>query len=229
MIVPLRFLLISLVLTTSLSGCGVWKVWVQRVHQEPVASAAQDDPSTQGYLIEPGHSAPEVYNENYDPYEGQYEPYGRQLQRFAPPPAPPAQENDVTSDLNRQSAPAGERSEDDRLIRTLKTPRIFSPESVRSIYDRFRKTESQSPPAGGDRPEGPIALRSSAMSPTQPCAYAQISPTISGPVQLGIPETAAGPLRQSDSLPVAACGRGQSPAVVQACPSAYRQPMFADP
>lgn len=221
-----RLLLITPVLAATLSGCGGWSAWVQRNHHEPVEMTHREA-TDELYRSQP-HSAPsEVFNENYDPYHGQLEPYGTQSRRFAPPPVPPAQNNETTSNLNRQNSQADPASADEQLIRTLKKPRIFSPESVRNIYDRIRGTPSEQPPSERIKRDGPIALRQNLPSPTQPCGYDEL--ISAGPVRLGIPETEEGPLLHPVLPQLDGPAGSRLPAVVQAGPSSYSRPMYADP
>lgn len=218
-----RFLLMAPVLAATLSGCGVWDAWMQRSYDEP-AQTARSDFSLEADRYVPGNAAPEVYNEDYDPYAGQKDPYGSQFRRFAPPPAPPAQNSDATSSLDRSGSSAAEEP----LIRTLRTPRIFSPDNVRGIYDRLRGPQGEQPSSESTRREGPIALRQKPFSPTQPCGYDELETSTARPVRLGIPETDGGPLLQP-ALPNLDGPSGFRPsAVVQAGPSSYRHPMYAD-
>jgi hypothetical protein len=218
-----RFLLFAPVLAATLSGCGVWDAWMQRGYDEPVQTA-RGDSSSEGDRFVPGYSAPDVYNDDYDPYRGQYDPYGSQSRRFAPPPAPPAQNSDA-SRLDQ----SGTAAADEPLIRTLKTPRIFSPDSVRGIYDRIRGSQSEQPASESARREGPIALRQKPPSPTQPCGYDELETSTAHPVRLGIPETEGGPLLGPALPQLDGPAFARPPAVVQAGPSAYSHPMFADP
>src|SRR5690606_31553679 len=178
-----RFLLIVPVLATTLSGCGVWDAWMQHAYDEPVQTAEQHALSSAANGIHPGHSAPDTYNKNYDPYGGQYEPYESQSRRFAPPPAPPAENGETTSTLDRQDRPAAPGAADEKLIRTSRTPRFFSPDSVRNIYDRLRGSENDPPQAEPVKRDGPIALRQHSPSPTQPCGYNEAADAIAGPVR----------------------------------------------
>jgi hypothetical protein len=219
-----RFLLIAPVLTATLSGCGAWDAWMQRAYDEP-PQTARDDSSSANDRFVPGNSAPEFYNEDYDPYHGQHDPYGSQSRRFAPPPAPPAQNSDATSRLDPSRPAAG----DEPLIRTLRTPRIFSPDNVRGIYDRLRASQSDEPSAESTRREGPIALRQKLLSPTQHCGYDETEISTARPVRLGIPETEGGPLLHPVLPHLDGLAGLQPPAVVQAGPSSYSHPMYAEP
>lgn len=229
MIACRRFLLVTPLLAATLSGCGVWDAWMQRAYDDPVQTAMEDEPSAVANGSQPGHSTPEVFNENYDPYNGQYEPYGSQLRRFAPPPAPPAKNSDGTSSLDRQRRRGDDGAADERLIRTSRKPRIFSPESVRSIYDRLRGSEEDPPQNEPVKRDGPIALRQHPASSTQACGYTRMQHGIAGPVRFGIPEAEGGPLLQPARPQLKAENGLPLPVVMQACPSSYKHPMHADP
>jgi hypothetical protein len=224
-----HLLLVTSVLAAALSGCGLRDAWLQRSHREPVEAALHVGAADGSYRSHPDSSPSEVFNENYDPYNGQYAPYSPQPRRFAPPPAPPAHNNETTSNLNQQNSQTDRSAADEQLIRTLKTPRIFSPDSVRGIYDRIRGSQGEQPHSEPIKREGPIALRHNPLSPTQPCGYDELEVAATSPVRLGIPETQDGPLLHPGRPQLQSLAEFLEPAVVQACPSCYKHPMYADP
>jgi hypothetical protein len=223
-----RLLLVTPVLAATLCGCGAWDAWLQRNHQQPVETALHDGADDKSYRSHPETSPSEVFNENYDPYNGQHAPYSPQPRRFAPPPAPPAQNNETSSQLNQQNSQTDRSAADDPLIRTLRTPRVFSPDNVRGIYERIRGSQGEQPHSEPARREGPIALRQHPPSPTQPCGYNEPEVAAATAVRLGIPETEAGPLLHPGGLQLESLAGSLEPAVVQAGPSSYSHPMYAD-
>lgn len=218
-------LLLAPVLVVALSGCGVWDTWKYRTNFAPVAG---DESMSDAPPVLPGHSTdPDTYNEEYVPYDG--EPTeAASPQRYAPPPAPPVQNEPTVS--GNESGPSPEAdSEEEPLIKTLKAPRFFSPESVRSIYDRFRGSEADKPARA--KLEGPIARRRISESPNRHCQYDASANGHTGPVQLGKPEAVDSsyvhaPYPHANHLTRTVSSH---PVVMQACPSSFRHPLLADP
>lgn len=242
MICRSRLLLLAPVLLATLSGCGVWDAWKYRMgYQQPSRTAANYGYSQgRGTTLQPGHSTDaDEFNENYAPYA--QPPADGAADHIVPPPAPPARSDIppanpnqplIEQDVNLQNSADSES----KLIKTLKTPKLFSPDGVRSIYDRFRNSEAEQAPAI-DKPSGPIAQNRITPSPNRHCQYSDDEAHAAvSPVRLGLPETDVSPSSaEGDVLaPTTPSVRTvhdntTRAAVMQASPSSYRHPLLADP
>lgn len=226
--------LIAPVLVTTLSGCGVWDAWRYRMSCHDQSIEACNDETYLYPEIQPGHSTdPDQFNQNYAPYSEAPSEFAP-TERIAPPPVPPSSADQLTERDNR--LPQSSESEH-RLIKTLKSPRIFAPDGVRSIYDRIRGVEVETEQPQTPPPTGPIAQNHIQESPTRACLYDADADAHEGPVQLGLPEaldTTPQPWKRTPPQEIAhsepsADIATRLPSVMQATPSSYKHPLLADP
>lgn len=217
------------------SGCGVWDAWVNRNSSSSCAATVAECPSGPTQRITPGHSTgPEKFDDEFAPFDVDEQSPTR-IETLAPPPAPaiephveppaPRPADKVHREIEPTPAAEG------KLIKTLKTPRIFSPDGVRSIYDRFRTPDEEgavtAPP---EKPQGPIAQIRTLPTPTHACQYSPSGDHQLSPVYLGSPESDVPPKWTSHPLDGTGSVEDRNqPVVTQAGPSAFRHPLLADP
>lgn len=170
---------------------------------EPPAENESDDLATRRNHRSPASSA-----------------YDVGIDYMVPPPPIPSRNRDGSSKgaapAVEQSAPAPDLDSDSQNAAPLSqgrsgdltAPNLASPFSVRGLYQRLRGST-----AGQSKIE-------TAASSARVCEYKEAS-NVSQPVALGCPEPLGGP---SDSRTVA-----PSAAVMQACPSCFQWPMWAEP
>lgn len=210
MIHRLQVLLIAPLMFGTFTGCSLWETWNRSLGTRQSSAATVPG-------IRPGHST--------DHYGGEV-PYAPEphLQRIAPPPVPPSRSDIPPSRPDQpvieQEVRLPQEGSQSRFIKTLQTPRIFSPDGVRSIYDRIRgAAQEETPP----KPSGPIAQQRIVDPATQACTYRLPESEETNPVRLGLPETEDVESHSSSTE------QRELPPVMQAGPSSYKHPLLADP
>ena len=119
-----------------------------------------------------------------------------------------------------------------RLIKSLRPPKLFAPDGNRTIYDRLRGPEEEATKKPvAPRPTGPIARLPVREPTTQACQYSEVQERVVCPVKLGLPEPILDEEltqvaeRRDETLELPSSG----PAIMQATPSSFNHPLLADP
>lgn len=239
----------------TLSGCQVNDAWKSRMNRHERLAAADDDAffkrrrvtgdvARDDSGIHPGHSSDaDEFNENYAPYDAEPRDAGRRsvapasprpnepgrLVPLIPPLVPPSRAATSQAKPEQPVTEQDVRLPTHQLIKTLRSPWLFRPERVRSMYDRLRGQDAEQPAAS--KPSGPIAQFPFRERAARACVYSEVDAVAACPVTLGLPETDSDPVRdQSESLTGSFAGyQSRLPAAMQATPSSFKHPLLADP
>jgi hypothetical protein len=120
----------------------------------------------------------------------------------------------------------------ERLIKSLRPTKLFTPDANRTIHDHLRRQqEVETQDAPTPPPTGPIARLPVREPTTRACQYSEVQELVACPVRLGLPEPIlddAGDTILEQHEEVAGC-RPPGPVIMQATPSSFVHPLLADP